>query len=69
MDKVWYAPDGKKIACTEKLKVMQQNMDELMQFANESFEDGILMGIDPQQLRECFADLMLNLTNPYENKR
>ena len=67
MDNIWYSPNGEKIACTEKLKVMQQNINELIEYANDAFEDGVLMGIDPNQLRECFSNLMKNLKNPYLN--
>ena len=69
MHKIWYAPDGKKIACTEKIKVMQQNIEELMVLAKDAFEDGVLMGIDPEQLRDTLADLMRRLKNPYEDKK
>ncbi len=68
MDNIWYSPDGEKIACTEKIKVMQQNISELQQLAQDAFEDGILMGVAPQQIRQYLAQLMLNLTNPYSHK-
>jgi hypothetical protein len=69
MDKIWYSSDGKIISCTEKIKVMQQNIDELRQLAQDAFEDGVLMGIDPNQLRECFVSLMKKLDNSYPNKK
>ena len=69
MDKIWYSSDGKIISCTEKIKVMQQNIDELHQLAQDAFEDGVLMGIDPNQLREYFTDLMKKLDNSYPNKK
>ncbi|MBP9741903.1 MAG: hypothetical protein KBD37_00945 [Burkholderiales bacterium] len=58
---MWYGPNGEMVACAEKMKVMQQNIDELRQVAQDAFEDGVLMGIDQEQLRRCFAQLMLNL--------
>jgi len=61
----WYGPDGEKIACTEKIKVMQQNIDELQQIAEDAFEDGVLMGINPDQIRQCLADLMMGLKTPF----
>ncbi len=69
MDKTWYSSDGKIISCTEKIKVMQQNIDELRQLAQDAFEDGVLMGVDPNQLRECFVSLMKKLDNSYPNKK
>lgn len=64
----WHDSTGEQIACLEKLKVMQQNIDELKQIAQDAFEDGVLMGIDAGQLRQCFAELMLQLYNPFGSK-
>ena len=62
---VWTDVAGNKISCTEKIKVMQQNIEELTQIAQDLFEDGILMEIDPEQLRRYLQELMQNLNNPY----
>lgn len=62
---VWKTVEGKKVSCTEKIKVMQQNIDELQQMAQDLFEDGILMDIDPRQLKQYLQELMQNLYNPY----
>ena len=62
---IWLSPGGERISCTEKIKVMQQNMDELQLIAQDLYEDGILMGIDPDQLRRCLTELVQNLENPY----
>lgn len=63
---IWKSPSGEIIACTEKIKVMQQNIDELSELAQDAFEDGLLMGIDPLQLHQYFVNLMLQLKNPYK---
>jgi len=63
---VWRATSGEKVACVEKIKVMQQNIDELLGVAQDLFEDGVLMGIDQDQLKSYLALLMNNLVNPYE---
>jgi len=65
---VWLSPDGKKVSCTEKIKVMQQNIEELQQIAQDLFEDGILMGIDPLQLKAYLVQLMNDLNDPYTSK-
>lgn len=61
----WFDADGQPVACTEKIKVMQQNMQELHEMAQEAFEDAILMGCTEAQLKEYLRDLMSNLDNPY----
>lgn len=62
---LWKDIEGKKISCTEKIKVMQQNIEELQQMAQDLFEDGILMDINPQQLKQYLQELIQNLHNPY----
>lgn len=66
---LWYDVDGKKVSCVEKIKVMQQNIEELTQIAQDAFEDGILMGINPEQLKLYLISLMQNLSNPYKNTK
>lgn len=61
----WHDSSGAPIACTEKIKVMQQNMEELRQTAQDAFEDGLLMGCDETQLRTFLRALIDALENPY----
>ncbi|MEY2631941.1 MAG: hypothetical protein RIR00_595 [Pseudomonadota bacterium] len=62
----WLSPDGKVIACTEKLKVMQENFDELRQLAQDALEDAVLMGCDEAQVRRALSELMLALATDYQ---
>ena len=62
---VWRGPKGEVIACTEKNKVMRENLEELRQMAQDALEDAVLMGCDEEQVRNALAELMLGLTNPY----
>lgn len=61
----WHDKNGAPISCKEKIKVMAENMDELYQTAQDSFEDALLMGCDEAQLRAYFQQLMSALVNPY----
>ena len=65
---LWIDNNGEKVACVEKIKVMQQNLEELAQMAQDTFEDGILMGIGEQQLRDFMLILVKGLINPYTKK-
>lgn len=64
---VWHSSAGEIISCVEKIKVMQQNIDELRLIAQDLFEDGVLMGIDQKQLKSYLSSLMNSLSNPYIN--
>ena len=61
----WRRADGSVIACTEKIKVMQENMQELFQMAQDAFEDGLLMGCAEAQLRAYLQALAAGVENPY----
>lgn len=61
----WLDADGQPVSCTEKIKVMQQNMQELHEMAQEAFEDAILMGCTEAQLKDYLRQLMDSLDNPY----
>lgn len=63
----WHSDNGDLISCTEKIKVMTQNMEELFQTAQDAFEDALLMGCSEQQVRDYLAQLIQNLHNPYHN--
>lgn len=62
----WCDDQGQVVACTEKIKVMQQNMEELYDLAQDAFEDGLLMGCSESQLRAYLQELMAALKNPYQ---
>ena len=61
----WQDSSGKLIACTERVKVLNENLDELRQVAQDALEDGILMGCCERQLRDALAEAVEHLVNPY----
>ncbi|ENS6561168.1 hypothetical protein E8B57_001421 [Neisseria gonorrhoeae] len=61
----WYGDDGQIVSCTEKVKVMSENMAELYQTAQDAFEDALLMGCGERQLRAYLLTLIEGLENPY----
>ena len=60
----WYDDDGQIVSCTEKVKVMAENMTELYQTAQDAFEDALLMGCSERQLRDYLHTLITGLDNP-----
>jgi hypothetical protein len=62
----WFSDDGSPVSCTEKIKVMNQNMAELYQAAQDAFEDALLMGCSEQQLRDYLQQLVASVENPYQ---
>ena len=60
----WFSDDGSPVSCTEKIKVMNQNMAELYQAAQDAFEDALLMGCSEQQLRDYLQQLVAGVESP-----
>ena len=61
----WYGDDGSIVSCTEKVKVMNENMSELFQLAQDAFEDALLMGCSETQLSEYLAALVAGVDFPF----
>ena len=47
----WTSPSGETIACTEKLKVLREDLDEIRQMCHGALDDAVLMGCDEAQFR------------------
>jgi hypothetical protein len=62
---VWRQPDGQPVSCVDKIKVLNENLEELQQMAQDALEDAILMGADETQIREVLQHLVRSLDNPY----
>lgn len=62
---VWKSKDGDVIACTEKLKVLRDNLREIQEICQDAFEDALLMGCDEAQLRAVLRQVVDELKNPY----
>jgi hypothetical protein len=62
----WRDVDGEPLSCTEKIKVLEENLAEIRDLAIEAFEDAVLMGCDPAQYRQVLRDLVDGLDEPYK---
>jgi hypothetical protein len=61
----WARDDNSVVSCTEKVKVMTENFDELKQIAQDALEDGLLMEVSETQMRKALHQLVDDLINPY----
>ncbi|PHV12013.1 hypothetical protein [Chitinimonas sp. BJB300] len=61
----WHKNDGEIVSCFEKVKVMEENLDEIRQMAQDAFEDGLLMEVSEAQMREALHRMVDTLINPY----
>ncbi|MEE9544443.1 MAG: hypothetical protein V3V55_02450 [Rhodospirillales bacterium] len=66
---VWQQPDGSPVTCEEKLKVLNENLEEIRQYCQDAFEDALLMGCDEEQVRMVFESAIETMKNPYKTFR
>jgi len=62
---MWQQADGMPLSCEEKIKVMNQNYQEIRQLAQDMLQDAVLMGCDEVQVRAALRELVDSLVNPY----
>ena len=62
---VWRTPEGEAVSCIEKIKVLNENLAELRELAQDALEDAVLMGADEKQVRQVLAGIVAGLVNPY----
>lgn len=61
----WRSTSGETIACTEKLKVLRENLDEIRQMCQDALDDAVLMGCDEAQFRNAVVDVISALKSAY----
>ncbi len=66
---IWRQDDGKPLSCVEKIKVLNENLSEIRQLAQDALEDGLLMGCSEEQLREVLRGMIDSLENPYRKAK
>jgi hypothetical protein len=66
---VWRTPEGEPVSCVDKIKVLNENLEELQALAQEALEDAVLMGCDEAQFRDVLRRLAAGLVNPYARDR
>jgi hypothetical protein len=62
--RIWPQSDGAPVSCREKLRVLEENYQELAQMMQDMFEDAVLMGVDDAAARRILTDLVAALKSP-----
>ncbi len=65
----WLTPQGEKVSCIEKIKVLNENLEEIQALAQEALEDAVLMGCDEQQFRQVIENIAQRIVNPYKKDK
>jgi hypothetical protein len=52
LPKIWKGSNNESISCSEKIKLLNENIIEIKRMADDAIEDAILMGADENQVIE-----------------
>ncbi|PZP46763.1 MAG: hypothetical protein DI601_06070 [Azospirillum brasilense] len=61
---LWPGQDGQPLSCRDKLKVLGENHEELVQVLRDAFEDAVLMGVDEAAMRRLLHGVVDALPSP-----
>ena len=64
--KRWKRSSGKFFSCREKIKILNQDIEEVNQVCQDALEDALLMDCDESQFRDAIFRVVDNLINPYK---
>ena len=62
LPKVWKNSKNEPISCSEKIKILNENIIEIKRMTEDAIEDAELMGADPKQVINA-PKKSLNKTN------
>ena len=63
--RIWRGPDGAPVSCVEKLKMLDENIEEIRGMCQDALEDAVLMGCDEAQVRQVLRELADTLDEPF----
>lgn len=66
---VWLKPDGSVLACVEKIKVLNENLTELHDLAQDAMDDAVLMGGTQAQIKQTLLDMIGQLNSQYPEQK
>ena len=64
----WLDSRGSPLGCSEKIKILNENLIEIKEICEEALEDAVLMGCDEQQIREVLSDIIASLPKPFSKR-
>lgn len=63
----WLSPDGTPVACAEKIKLLNENWQEIQGLCQDALEDAVLMGCSEDFVREALHSLVDTLHKPFSS--
>ena len=69
LPKHWNSADKGRISCKEKIKVLNENIQEFQAMANDILDEAILMGADKEQFLETMKQVVLSTNSSLKSAK
>lgn len=54
----WLQLDGQPVSCAEKIRMLNENLEEMTVFFQDILDDAVVMGCDPQMVKRVYQELI-----------
>jgi hypothetical protein len=61
--KIWHSKNKEPLSCKEKILLLNNNILEFHELANEIYDEAILMGVRKEQIEEVLANTVKNINS------
>ena len=65
----WLKPDGSVLACVEKIKVLNENIEELRALTQDAVDDAVVMGGTQAQIKQVLLDMLDGIVSQYPEQK
>ena len=60
---IWYSDKNEQLSCKEKFIVLNENILEFHDLAEEIYDEAILMGVNRNQIKEVLVNIVNNINS------
>ena len=61
----WRYASGGRITCDEKIKMLNENLQEIDQILKDALDDAVLIGMDELEFKRILKDFIDSLNSEY----
>jgi len=65
----WITKNKVKITCKEKIKILNGNVEDIKNLLEETYDEAILMGADPTQVKEVIYKVVKNINSSLKSEK
>lgn len=66
--RTWSRCDGSTVSCTESVRVLEENWQEIVELLSESYEDAVLLGVGKNEFKAAMHGLVDALECDWKEK-